>query len=100
MNDGALFSLCRLFVCRFMICCDKCEDWFHGKCVGITVAQGKKMEREGRDYVCPICLENETKTKEEKEINRYVCVCVSKMFTCISRSFLSVLCTFVVCNLA
>lgn len=23
-----------------MICCDTCEDWFHGKCVGISKAQG------------------------------------------------------------
>ena len=26
---------------RFMICCDSCEDWFHGKCVGITKSIGK-----------------------------------------------------------
>jgi hypothetical protein len=25
---------------RFMICCDLCEDWFHGKCVGITKSMG------------------------------------------------------------
>ena len=25
---------------RFMICCDQCEDWFHGKCVGVTKALG------------------------------------------------------------
>lgn len=24
---------------RFMICCDSCEDWFHGNCVGITKKQ-------------------------------------------------------------
>ena len=26
---------------RFMICCDKCEDWFHGSCVGVTRAMGE-----------------------------------------------------------
>lgn len=26
---------------RFMICCDVCEEWFHGKCVGITKTIGK-----------------------------------------------------------
>ena len=26
---------------RFMICCDRCEDWFHGSCVGITKAIGE-----------------------------------------------------------
>ena len=59
-------------MCRFMICCDTCEDWFHGNCVGITVAQGKRMEREGKDYVCPLCLEKEQKTKEEREADRCV----------------------------
>lgn len=26
---------------RFMICCDRCEDWFHGTCVGVTKAIGE-----------------------------------------------------------
>lgn len=26
---------------RFMICCDVCEDWFHGKCVHVSKAMGK-----------------------------------------------------------
>jgi hypothetical protein len=25
---------------RFMICCDICQDWFHGKCVHVTKAMG------------------------------------------------------------
>lgn len=40
---------------RFMICCDRCEEWFHGDCVGITEARGRLMERNGEDYVCPDC---------------------------------------------
>ena len=42
-------------VIRFMICCDQCEEWYHGDCVGISVAQGKRMERYGEDYVCMRC---------------------------------------------
>ena len=38
-----------------MICCDRCEEWFHGDCVGITEARGRLMERNGEDYVCPNC---------------------------------------------
>lgn len=41
---------------RFMICCDKCEDWFHGKCVNITKAMGQQMEHEGIEWTCPNCL--------------------------------------------
>jgi hypothetical protein len=54
-----------------MICCDQCEEWYHGDCVGISVGQGKRMEREGKDYVCPVCIARMKDAKEEREINRY-----------------------------
>lgn len=38
-----------------MICCDRCEEWFHGNCVGITEARGRLLERNGEDYICPNC---------------------------------------------
>ncbi|KAJ7358694.1 hypothetical protein OS493_022134 [Desmophyllum pertusum] len=50
---------------RFMICCDHCEEWFHGMCVGITMAQGRQMEKNGQDYVCPKC-----KVKITEESNK------------------------------
>jgi long-subunit acyl-CoA synthetase (AMP-forming) len=34
-----------------MICCDICEEWLHGKCVGITSIEAKKIKK----YVCPNC---------------------------------------------
>ncbi|XP_029141811.1 death-inducer obliterator 1 [Protobothrops mucrosquamatus] len=40
---------------RFMICCDRCEEWFHGNCVGISEARGRLLERNGEDYICPNC---------------------------------------------
>ena len=61
---------------RFMICCDRCEEWYHGDCVGITVGQGKRMEREGKEYVCPVCVDQEKQNKELREAGRCVCVCV------------------------
>ena len=54
-----------------MICCDQCEEWYHGDCVGISVGQGKRMEREGKEYVCPVCIARMKDAKEEREINRY-----------------------------
>lgn len=44
-------------VCRqkddgtFMICCDECSDWFHGKCVGILERDAKFVD----NFVCPNC---------------------------------------------
>ena len=40
---------------RFMISCDQCEDWFHGDCVGISLQQGRKMEENNEEYICPKC---------------------------------------------
>lgn len=44
---------------RFMICCDKCEDWFHGKCVGVTRAMGRQLEIKGLEWICPKCVRQE-----------------------------------------
>ncbi|XP_077292288.1 protein partner of snf isoform X2 [Arctopsyche grandis] len=41
---------------RFMICCDSCEDWFHGKCVNVTKAMGQEMEDRGIEWRCPNCV--------------------------------------------
>jgi len=50
---------------RFMICCDTCLDWFHGKCVGVTKSMGKEMEEAGKDWRCPKCKESEAQAKTE-----------------------------------
>ncbi|KAL7727010.1 hypothetical protein ACLKA6_010053 [Drosophila palustris] len=47
---------------RFMICCDLCEDWYHGTCVSVTKAMGLEMEQKGVDWKCPKCV----KKQEEK----------------------------------
>lgn len=44
---------------RFMICCDKCEDWFHGKCVNVTKAMGKEIELMHKEWRCPNCKATE-----------------------------------------
>ena len=35
----------------FYICCDICESWFHGKCVGLTDWDGELVS----EYVCAEC---------------------------------------------
>ncbi|XP_058860325.1 death-inducer obliterator 1-like isoform X2 [Acipenser ruthenus] len=55
-DPNALYCICRQkHNNRFMICCDRCEEWFHGNCVGITEARGRLLERNGEDYICPNC---------------------------------------------
>ena len=49
-------ALCGYCICRrpyegFMIGCDECDEWYHGPCIGITQAQGDKMDK----YVCVRC---------------------------------------------
>ena len=45
---------------RFMICCDHCNEWYHGDCVGITSEVGQKMNDANEEYVCPSCSSNTT----------------------------------------
>ncbi|XP_049633083.1 LOW QUALITY PROTEIN: death-inducer obliterator 1 [Suncus etruscus] len=55
-DPNALYCICRKpHNNRFMICCDRCEEWFHGDCVGISEARGRLLERNGEDYICPNC---------------------------------------------
>lgn len=39
---------------EFWICCDLCEQWFHGKCVKITPARAEHIKQ----YKCPSCSSN------------------------------------------
>ncbi|KAI4891329.1 hypothetical protein NFI96_031733, partial [Prochilodus magdalenae] len=64
-DPNALYCICRQkHNKRFMICCDRCEEWFHGDCVGITEARGRLMERNGEDYVCPNCTGKKVQTQK------------------------------------
>lgn len=45
----------------FMIECDRCKDWFHGTCVGVTRQQGRLLEKENKEWVCPKCSKGENR---------------------------------------
>ncbi|XP_058805626.1 death-inducer obliterator 1 isoform X2 [Phymastichus coffea] len=51
---------------RFMICCDMCQDWFHGKCVHVTKAMGEQMESQGIEWVCPNCSKKKSEESKPK----------------------------------
>lgn len=42
---------------EFWICCDICEQWFHGKCVKITPARAEHIKQ----YKCPSCSNKRTR---------------------------------------
>lgn len=49
---------------RFMVGCGRCDDWFHGDCVGLDLAKVREMEEEDQMYVCLKCCEEESKKVE------------------------------------
>lgn len=65
------FSLNLSYIFRFYICCDKCQDWFHGKCVGILQSEADFID----EYICPNCQKNNSidfknmKTLSENNFN-------------------------------
>ena len=48
-----LFCLCRrpYDESQFYICCDSCQGWFHGRCVGVLQKEADSLDV----YVCPNC---------------------------------------------
>ncbi|XP_015273362.1 PREDICTED: PHD finger protein 3 [Gekko japonicus] len=46
---------------RFMVGCGRCDDWFHGDCVGLSLFQAQQMGEEEKEYVCVKCCAEEDK---------------------------------------
>ncbi|XP_031467029.1 PHD finger protein 3 isoform X1 [Phasianus colchicus] len=49
---------------RFMVGCGRCDDWFHGDCVGLSLSQAQQMGEEDKEYVCVKCCAEEDKKAE------------------------------------
>ncbi|XP_043919789.1 PHD finger protein 3 [Protopterus annectens] len=57
-------SFCRKpRISRFMVGCGRCDEWFHGDCVGLSLAQAQYMEQEDMEYVCSKCSAEERKAR-------------------------------------
>ncbi|XP_048386871.2 PHD finger protein 3 isoform X2 [Stegostoma tigrinum] len=46
---------------RFMVGCGRCDDWFHGECVGLTLVQAQQLEKEDKEFICFKCCAVEEK---------------------------------------
>ncbi|KAI1720068.1 PHD-finger domain-containing protein [Ditylenchus destructor] len=51
---------------KFYLMCDRCRQWFHGKCVGITEKRAQKMD----SWMCAECEKEKAQDAEE-----LYCVC-------------------------
>ncbi|XP_074847194.1 PHD finger protein 3 isoform X2 [Carettochelys insculpta] len=54
---------------RFMVGCGRCDDWFHGDCVGLSLSQAQRMGEEDKEYVCVKCCAEEDKKTESYDHN-------------------------------
>ncbi|XP_074647332.1 nucleosome-remodeling factor subunit BPTF-like [Tubulanus polymorphus] len=61
-----LYCLCRTPYDDTMlyIGCDQCQDWFHGKCVGISKAEADRIDI----YICPRCKKSNKKAAEKDKL--------------------------------
>ena len=75
-EEVVLYCICRKpDTNRFMIGCDRCEEWYHGDCISITAEYAKKI----RQFYCLSCREkepgleivyNEKKPSKKKQSDR------------------------------
>ncbi|NXA52779.1 PHF3 protein, partial [Nothocercus julius] len=54
---------------RFMVGCGRCDDWFHGDCVGLSLSQAQQMGEEDKEYVCVKCCAEEDRKTESLDQN-------------------------------
>lgn len=48
---------------RWMICCEKCEDWFHGECIKLDKGIGESLIEK---FICPNCTDDTITTLYQK----------------------------------
>ena len=70
-DDGEVFCICRKGDNHtWMIACDgQCEDWYHGKCVGIEERDGDLIDK----YICPSCTREGFQTTWKRMCRRKAC---------------------------
>lgn len=58
IDTSVLYCICKrpYDVPRFMIACDKCDQWFHGECIQISEKQGEFIDL----YFCEPCAKSKS----------------------------------------
>ncbi|KAG5980997.1 hypothetical protein E4U55_003415 [Claviceps digitariae] len=63
-SDSGPYCLCRgPDDHRWMICCERCEDWFHGECINMNKEIGEHLIEK---FICPNCATEEVVTIYKK----------------------------------
>jgi hypothetical protein len=58
-EENTLYCICKrpYDIPRFMIACDRCDQWFHGECIEISEKQGEFIDL----YFCENCSKSKKK---------------------------------------
>ncbi|KAK2676158.1 Zinc finger, PHD-type [Fusarium oxysporum f. sp. vasinfectum] len=63
-SDHGPYCLCRgADDHRWMICCENCEDWFHGECINMNKEIGENLIEK---FICPLCTNENLTTLYKK----------------------------------
>lgn len=57
-EDVNVFCLCRQPEDeRFMVCCDKCDEWFHAECINMSEEEIETyMDDPDLEFICQLCI--------------------------------------------
>lgn len=97
-SDQGIYCICRgPDNHRFMIACDRCEDWFHGDCIGMDKYTGENLVQR---YICPNCTDGKlyvTRYKKTCALDR--CDKPARMYGDVAREEASIFCSEEHCQL-
>ncbi|CAL8086150.1 unnamed protein product [Calicophoron daubneyi] len=66
-NSLPIYCVCRSTDgSRFMIACDRCEEWYHGDCINVTPKQAEQI----KTFYCPDCRRDDTSLAIEYKCTR------------------------------
>lgn len=70
-SDNGLYCLCRgPDDHRWMICCEGCDDWFHGECINLSKEVGENLIEK---FICPRCTTKQFRSIYKKSCSMGAC---------------------------
>jgi len=62
-SDYAACPFCTSTEQDNMVCCDRCESWYHSRCAGVTKDELAALDDEEEEFLCVTCEEAEEDAK-------------------------------------